>query len=301
VKGFPAMTTDDAAPHSAPTALDAGALRRFRRDGFLVIEDFVTAAACDAVIARAGALVDAFAPGAVASIFSTTDQEKTTDDYFLGSGDRIRFFFEAGAFDAEGRLKQPKALSINKIGHALHDLDPTFAAFSRTPALQRLVADLGIAQPRLIQSMYIFKQPRIGGEVVCHQDATFLYTEPPSVVGLLFALDDATTQNGCLWALPGGHRAGLKARFVRAEGGGVQLRELDPSPWPPLGRDAGYVPLEAPKGTLVLLDGLLPHASGPNLSERSRHAYSLHIIDGRCAYPADNWLQRDPALPARGF
>ena len=54
--------------------------------------------------------------------------------------------------------------------------------------------------------MYIFKQPNIGGEVTCHQDSTFLYTEPIDIVGLWFALEDATIENGCLWAIPGGHR-----------------------------------------------------------------------------------------------
>ena len=34
--------------------------------------------------------------------------------------------------------------------------------------------------------------------MVWHQDASFLYTEPQSVVGLWFALD-----NGCLWVEPG--------------------------------------------------------------------------------------------------
>ena len=52
--------------------------------------------------------------------------------------------------------------------------------------------------------------------------------------------------------------------------------------------------------TLVVLHGLLPHASAPNRSHRPRHAYALHIIDGRAHYPSDNWLQR-PDLPLRGF
>ncbi|NQV79854.1 MAG: phytanoyl-CoA dioxygenase family protein, partial [Alphaproteobacteria bacterium] len=56
-----------------------------------------------------------------------------------------------------------------------------------------------------------------------------------------------------------------------------------------------------PKGTLVLLHGALPHGSAPNRSPRSRHAYSLHVIDGACAYPATNWLQRGPDRPLRGF
>ena len=42
--------------------------------------------------------------------------------------------------------------------------------------------------------MYIFKQPKIGGEVVCHQDSTFLYTEPESAVGFWVAIEDATIE-----------------------------------------------------------------------------------------------------------
>ena len=47
------------------------------------------------------------------------------------------------------------------------------------------------------------QQKKIGGEVALHQDSTFLYTDPPSVVGLWVALEDATKENGCLWHLPG--------------------------------------------------------------------------------------------------
>lgn len=47
------------------------------------------------------------------------------------------------------------------------------------------------------------QQPHIGGEVSAHQDSTFLYTDPPTVVGLWVALEDATKDNGCLWSIPG--------------------------------------------------------------------------------------------------
>lgn len=148
--------------------------------------------------------------------------------------------------------------------------------------------------------MYIFKQPHIGGEVTCHQDGTYLYTEPLSVIGFWFALEDATLENGCMWALAGGHHAPLKSRFVRTADGGVRTDVLDATPWPPLS-EGSYVPLVAPKGTLVVLHGRLPHLSGANTSDRSRHAYTFHAIDGTCAYPSDNWLQRSPELPSRGF
>ena len=272
-------------------------LDRYERDGFLVLKNFVSREACDSLRARAEELVRAFDPAGIVSIFSTREQTRTSDDYFLGSGDKIRFFFEENAFNPDGTLRQSKEKSINKIGHALHDLDPVFDKFSRTDAIRHLVSDLGIENPLLLQSMYIFKQPRIGGEVTCHQDATFLYTEPLKLAGLWFALEDATIENGCLWAIPGGHQLGLKSRFVRAKEGGTRVEVFDSSPWP----EEKVEPLEVEKGTLIVLHPLLPHLSRENRSAKSRQAYTLHVIDAASDYPAENWLQRSKEMPLSGF
>ncbi len=270
---------------------------QYDRDGFLVLTGFVETSSCDRLRARAEALVQDFDASGVVSIFSTHEQSRLTDDYFLTSGDKIRFFFEEDAFLPDGTLKHGKENSINKIGHALHDLDPVFSKFSRTPDLVQLVADLGIERPLLLQGMYIFKQAKIGAKVTCHQDSTFLYNVPIDIVGLWFALEDATLENGCLWAIPGGHKLGLKSRWLRSAEGGMKFEVFDSSPWP----EEKLVPLEVPKGSLIILNGLLPHKSLANRSTKSRHAYTLHVIGGSSHCPESNWLRRTPELPLRGF
>ena len=146
--------------------------------------------------------------------------------------------------------------------------------------------------------MYIFKQPGIGGEVSLHCDHTFLWTEPQSVIGFWFAIEDATQENGCLWVQPGGHRIPVKSRYrMTSDFTEARMETLDPEPY----TTDDLVPLEADAGTLVVLHGTLPHWSAPNTSSRSRHAYTLHVIDGVADYPVDNWLRRPPELPLRGF
>lgn len=283
--------------------LSTGDRAAYERDGYLVVPGAVSPAAGQELMTRAAEIVAEAADDPV-SIFSTHEQTRTSDEWFLSSGSAIRCFFEEEAFDADGELVVPLERAINKIGHAQHDLDDTYDRFARSEVFASVVAALGPERPLLLQSMHIFKQPHIGGEVSCHQDATFLPTEPQSVMGLWVALEDATLDNGCLWAEPGGHRGPLRKRFSRAgatDADGTRFTELDPTPLPPPGPGGPLVPLEVEAGTLVVLHGLLPHWSGPNRSDRSRQAYSLHLVDADATYPADAWLQRPPDLPLRGF
>lgn len=274
------------------------AIRAFHRDGVLVIDGFKSRSECERLRERANALVEEHGPRAAGTIFSTKAPQHLDSRYFMESATGIGVFFEEEAFDADGKLAYPLPLAVNKLGHAMHDLDPVFSAFSKGPALQAVSASLSVAQPRVMQSMYIFKQPNIGGEVMCHQDSTYLYTDPMSVIGYWFAIDDAHRGNGCLGGIPGEHRKGLKKLFRRTDDGTLETRDVDAE----ISWDMSALEwLEVLAGTLIVFSGCFPHLSEANRSAQTRHAYTLHAVDGACVYPADNWLQRTAQFPARGF
>jgi phytanoyl-CoA hydroxylase len=271
-------------------------LQSFERDGFLVLPGFVDPGFCAELREHGLTLARSNDHTTVASGFDTVEAQHAQNEYFLTSGDKVRFFFENGAVDAQGDLQLPPEVAYNKLAHAMHDLDPLFDRFSRQPGLSDIATSLGVANPLLLQSMYIFKAPRVGGVVSTHTDHTFLWTDPQSALGFWFAIDDATVDNGAMWALPGGHKAPVRRRF-RRKGTGTVMESITEEDYP----TEGYVPLEAERGTLIVLHGNLPHRSPHNHSDAPRHAYTLHVIDAEAHYPDDNWLQRSPDMPLRGF
>lgn len=280
--------------------LTADQIRRYCDHGYVLLPRFKSPAELAAVRDRAWEIARSPQATAGASRFTTRRESPGADPWFLDSAHAVRCFFEEEAFGPDGLLTQALELSINKIGHALHDLDPTFDAFSHGPELAAVARDLGLARPQIWQSMVIFKPPGIGGEVGWHQDASFFVTEPVSVTTFWFALEDATLANGCLWVEPGGHvgaRGVLRERFER-EGDVVRMQRLSDLAWP----DASIaLPIEVSAGDLLCFHGLLPHYSAPNRSTRSRLAYTLHVTDANCTYAPSNWIQAPSARALRGF
>lgn len=96
------------------------------------------------------------------SIFTTKEQSRTADDYFLTSAREVRFFWEEKAW-SDGKLNVPSRVAINKIGHGLHDLITEFETVSYDKRIGSICKQLGLQKPLAAQSMYIFKQAFVGG------------------------------------------------------------------------------------------------------------------------------------------
>jgi phytanoyl-CoA hydroxylase len=271
-------------------------------------------------------LIEAWDPTKTALPEFVTDEQQSknqgSSDYFLDSADRVHFFLEKGTTGSDGKLKPEvkKTRALNKVGHGLHVMDDVFKAYSQSAKVIDLVDELGSQEPVLPQSMYIFKQPTIGGEVTSHQDSTFLYTTPrQTCLGLWLALDAATTENGCIWARPGSHIEPVRRHFVRnpahfegdksqpqmifidncGEGTGHHLEWEGkmPSGWEPPSKgleEKGFKAVECEVGDLIVIHGQVDHLSLPNTSGKTRDTFQLHLVDGPGAgitWSPKNWLQ----------
>lgn len=309
--------------------------RFFDKHGFILIESFASSNEISSMKSTMEQLVnDEWHPSKHKSteVFRTDDKQcdaQGKSDYFLDSANKVHFFAETSAIIEEsGELKEEyksnKLTALNKAGHGIHTRPGPFREYTQSNKVSKLLRELGWQSPRVPQSMYIFKQGIIGGEVTSHQDSTFLYTTPKQTcIGLWLALDEATLENGCLWVRPGSHKETVRRQFVRNpehfgksltddgdDGDSTQpqmiFRKLHDDQdnditWegglPTDLHQAGFIPIPCKASDLLAFNGELDHLSLPNTSADARHTFQLHCVEGEEAgvtWSNENWLQYPP-------
>lgn len=291
------------------------AISQLKTSGYAHISSFLDAATVEVLKREMTSLVDAFDLEAFnrennkqLSVF-VAGAKQNSDQYFLESGDKVRYFLEKDVLDpGTSQLTVPKERALNKIGHALHWHCPAFKQVTFDRKVVRLAKAMGLADPVIVQSMIIFKHPQVGGEVVPHQDASYLHVLPQpegAVFGFWIPLEDATTTNGCLEFIPGSHQSvPLATRWIRStadpqDGSAISMSHTHPEA--KYGADEEYVPVPAKSGDLLLIDGLVVHRSAPNRSPYPRPVYTFHVFDrGTINEPRtwdpNNWLQPSAEL-----
>jgi len=274
----------------------------FWRQGFLWIRGFASQAEVANIRASMAAMLDSWEPpteGAHASLSLRSSGNNTKDDadhkFLLESATKASFFLEAGAVDAvSGALKAgvPKHRAVRKVAHGIHRIQGPIREFVTSPKIARLASALGWHRPAVVQTLYRLAPPFAAG-VDRHQDSTFIYTEPPSCLGLWLSLENASKSTGCLRVRVGSHREPIYERLVRTSDqlAFVKLSNASRAP------DTAFSPLETASGDLLVMHGALEHFSASGTEpNQSRESLQVHFMDTNARWSPENWLQYPPGI-----
>ena len=144
----------------------------------------------------------------------------------------------------------------------------------------RLAASLaGVQTVRLYHDHALIKKPW-ANPTNWHADNPDDPYHSPEATMLWVALDNATTQNGCLLFLPGTHKRisfDSVAPLDEANIGGFlethpELAEVEP------------VTAEVAAGAGIFINGMVAHAAGANMTSQPRRAFAMLFIPGKCHY-----------------
>ncbi|ARB93055.1 phytanoyl-CoA dioxygenase [Legionella longbeachae] len=215
-------------------------------------------------------------------------KEYVTEPYFQASSQKGHVFYEV----------IDNVRVINRIGHGMH-LVEKYSMMQKTvyrnPMLMMILKGIGYRRPICHLSVYIPKYSHgLGSEVRPHQESTFAYTEPASVIVLWLALEDACIENACMYGIIGSNHWPLKwVSQVNLQNKTRQFKQLNDVSIPDFSKENYcYTPLEVKAGDALLFHGHFVHCSPVNYSNCSRKALSFQFIETLGVnYSRNNWLQ----------
>lgn len=164
--------------------------------------------------------------------------------------------------------------------------DLRFLEIARTPEIVAMVGQILGADFALWNSSLFAKPASDGKRTPWHQDGQYWPIRPLATCTVWIALDDSTTENGCLRVIPRSHHGQKLRAHRKLETDDATLnQELLESEYD-LSQAADLV-LKA--GQMSLHDVYLLHGSEPNFSPRPRRGMTLRFM------PTTSYFDRDIA------
>ncbi len=198
-----------------------------------------------------------------------------------------------GKYPCEGITPPPAEMSDEEVLrsilciHQPHYVSPVMEKYVRHPRICGVLSQITAAHlpfwdgsVKCMQSMLFVKPPTFQGQA-WHQDEIYIPTRDRSLIGAWIALDDATLENGCLWILPGSHRAGYLY---------PQRQHNNPEEFDFAQESYGFdetaeIPVEVKAGSLVFFNGYLLHRSRKNRSNVYRRVLVNHYMNAWSLLP----------------
>lgn len=178
---------------------------------------------------------------------------------------------EAGGH-MEWLAQQHPELRPEALGNNLMTDDPFWVRLISDPRLLS-VAELFIGPDiALFASHYISKPPFSGQRVRWHQDGAYWPLDPMRVVTCWLAIDESSTENGCVRVIPGSH-TGEIAGMHETGPDDVLASETDATV-----DESQAVDLELTPGDVEVHHPNILHASEPNTSPKRRCGLTIRYI-----------------------
>lgn len=159
--------------------------------------------------------------------------------------------------------------------------DPVFAEYARHPGIVAVLLDLLGPDVKLYADQMLLKPPFHGSAKPYHQDSPYWPIEPMELVTCWMALDDATTENGCMRFLPGTHRQGpLEHRHLEGP-------HMVPEGWEEMSKRPEEVCLELKAGSCSFHHSLVLHETSPNRTPYPRRAMTTAYMRSTSRYTGE--------------
>ena len=227
-------------------------ITQFRHDGFTTCRDFLTRDELEELV---------------------QDMESICHGHTLAEHDATRMEMEPN--------QPPHGASVRRLYEPCTHYD-SFKALSRSTMLLDYIEQLVGKNILFHYSKLNMKPPEIGSVVEWHQDLGYYPLTNRDALAVLFYLDDADEENGCLRVLPGRHEGHLLEHTRDGYFQGRVTQSLD---------DSDAIAVSGQRGTAIFIHCMTPHSSFTNRSGRSRRTLIL-------GYRASNaFLICGPAMP----
>ncbi len=242
----------------------------WERDGFFLLREFVPAAVCEGMLARATELARQADGTGVAGAAIVHPENNLAD---------------SGSSSRRAEELVSKVFKIHR--------DSVFLDFATNPELVALIEEILASEVDCFLSQFIFKNPGAWGQP-WHQDAFYFPFDRGPQVGVWLAVTEATLANGCLNVVPGSHREPLHAhatdRRPGANQGYVEILDYDM---------AAAVPVLMAPGDLLIFHSHLMHRSKDNTSSGIRAAMVYHYAERGTVDQAERPAPINDWMPVR--
>jgi phytanoyl-CoA hydroxylase len=237
-------------------AIDDKQFEQYQQDGYVVVDDVLTSEEVNAVKER-------------------------LREYVRGEREEQRFermlepSIEAEAFTREGEPVR----KFEGVGMA-HE-DDVFRDLAFHDDILDVITQLQGPNLKLLRSAGMLKPPNVGSEKKFHQDAAYYPIRPMDHVTVWVALDEATSENGCMQVVPGAHTDGLLNHEEVEYDTDIALAGDDYD-------QSDTVSLPMAPGDVLFQHCLLPHYTAPNESDQWRRAMIVAYMRARSRFTTND-------------